>query len=129
VHWQILTKTFIIWDTSQKKKTIPLIRGSDALIQPSIVEGISSTILEAMACKTAIIATNVGGNKEILENNRTGILIKPNSNKELLESILELISNKKKARSLAEESYKEVKHYDWSSVGNQYLKLYKKLLN
>ena len=112
-----------------KEKTIPLIRGSDALIQPSIVEGISSTILEAMACKTAIIATNVGGNKEILENNRTGILIKPNSNKELLESILELVSNKKKARSLAEESYKEVKHYDWSSIGNQYLKLYKKLLN
>jgi len=34
------------------ENTIPLIRGSDALIQPSIVEGISSTILEAMACKT-----------------------------------------------------------------------------
>ena len=71
----------------------------------------------------------MGGNKEILENNKTGILVKPNSNKELLESILELVSNKKKARSLAEESYKEVKHYDWPSVGNQYLKLYKKLLN
>ena len=70
-----------------KEKTIPLIRGSDALIQPSIVEGISSTILEAMACKTAIIATEVGGNKEILENNKTGILIEPDTSEKLLDKI------------------------------------------
>ena len=80
------------------ENTIPLIRGSDALIQPSIVEGISSTILEAMACKTPIIATEVGGNKEILENNKTGILIEPDSYEKFLDKIQELFTDKERAK-------------------------------
>ncbi len=62
-----------------KNKTISLIRGSDILIQPSLHEGISSTILEAMVCKTAIIASDVGGNSELIKNNLNGITIKPNN--------------------------------------------------
>ena len=59
-----------------KNETISLIRGSDILIQPSLIEGVSSTILEAMACKVPIITTNVGGNKEIIEHNKNGIIQK-----------------------------------------------------
>ena len=60
-----------------KENTISLIRGSDILIQPSLKEGISSTILEAMACKTVIIASNVGGNYELIENGVNGIIVEP----------------------------------------------------
>ena len=43
-----------------KQNTIKLIRGSDMIIQPSIMEGgTSSSLLEAIACKTSIIATSV----------------------------------------------------------------------
>ena len=49
-----------------KNDVIPLIRGSFALLQPSFAEGISTTILEAMACKIPIIASNLGGNKELI---------------------------------------------------------------
>jgi len=62
-----------------KEKTISLIRGSDILIQPSLNEGISSTILEAMVSKTLVITTNVGGNKELIINNQTGYLLSLNS--------------------------------------------------
>jgi glycosyltransferase involved in cell wall biosynthesis len=112
----------------QKEKTIPLIRGSDVLVQPSIIEGISSTILEAMACKTPIIATNTGGNKELLENNKTGILVEPNAIENILEKTLDLISNKQKAQGLSEEAFKQVQQYDWSHVGNLYLNIYESLL-
>lgn len=111
-----------------KEKTIPLIRGSDVLIQPSIIEGISSTILEAMACKTPIIATNTGGNKELLENNKTGILVEPDATENILEKTLDLISNKQKAQGLSEEAFKQVQQYDWSHVGNLYLNIYESLL-
>ena len=43
-----------------KQNTISLIRGSDLVIQPSLMEGISSTLLEAMGCGTCILASNVG---------------------------------------------------------------------
>jgi glycosyltransferase involved in cell wall biosynthesis len=111
-----------------KEKTISLIRGSDVLVQPSIIEGISSTILEAMACKTPIIATNTGGNKEVLENNKTGILIELDSAESIIEKTLDLISNKQRAQNLSEEAFKQVQQYDWSHVGNLYLSIYESLL-
>ena len=58
------------------------------VIQPSLMEGISSTLLEAMGCGTCILASNVGGNMEIIENNKTGVLIEPNNAEKLLEKNL-----------------------------------------
>ena len=111
-----------------KEKTIALIRGSNVLVQPSLMEGLSSTILEAMACKIPIVATNVGGNKEILDNNKTGILVRLNSNDEILNEVLDLLSNKKKSNQLVENAFREVQRYDWSNVGSLYLKLYEELI-
>lgn len=111
-----------------KNETISLIRGSDILIQPSLIEGISSTILEAMACKTSVITTNVGGNKEIIENNQNGILIEPNNPQKLLEEILNLFSNPEVKNKLIDSAYTNVQKYDWKNIGKLYLNLYNELL-
>jgi len=111
-----------------KNETISLIRGSDILIQPSLIEGVSSTILEAMACKVPIITTNVGGNKEIIEHNKNGILIEPNDSKKLLDEILNLFNNSKIKNQLVNSAYIDVQKYDWKNVGKLYLNLYDKLL-
>ena len=108
------------------EKTIPLLRGSDVLIQPSLIEGISSTILEAMACKTAIIATDVGGNKELLTNEKTAILVK--NHNDIISSILKLFEDSKIRQTLANNAFQEVQQYDWSIVGKQYFQLYSSLL-
>ena len=108
------------------EKTIPLIRGSEILIQPSLTEGISSTILESIVCKTAIIATNVGGNGEILTNRKTGILVK--NHDEILGSIKDLMINLDFRLLLTDNAFKEIQNYDWSKIGNEYLNIYKKLL-
>ncbi|TLY09066.1 MAG: glycosyltransferase family 4 protein [Thaumarchaeota archaeon] len=102
-------------------------RGSDVLVQPSLIEGISSTLLEAMACKTSIIATKIGGNKEVLEHNKSGILVDPDSN-QMLSEILDLVSNKQKAENLKKEAFIRVHEYDWSYVGILYLGIYESLL-
>ena len=108
-----------------KTKTIELIRGSDILIQPSKVEGLSSTILEAMACKTTVIATEVGGNKEIIENGRTGFLVKQNSSNEIIKQIKELVKNDQITDIITNKAFEKVKKYDWSFIGNMYLDIYK----
>ena len=112
----------------EKGRTISLLRGSDILVQPSLVEGISSTILEAMACKIPIITTSVGGNKELLENNKSGIMIEPNSSQMILDKLLDLFSNTQKAIELREEAFKQVQKYDWTHVGKLYLRIYESLL-
>ena len=109
------------------EQSISLIKGSDVLIQPSLSEGISSTILEAMACKTAVIASNVGGNKELLENNESGILIEPTNHEMFCEKISELISDSELRNKIIISAGNIVKKYDWEIVGKQYLDLYNSL--
>ena len=111
-----------------KEKTISLIRGSKLLIQPSIAEGISSTLLEAMACSTPVIATNIGGNVELFSNN-SGILIEPENPEELLNKIIFLINDEEKLAKISKLALSQVQNYDWSNIGKKYLDLYKKLLN
>lgn len=112
----------------QKNRTIELIRGSDLLVQPSLAEGISSTLLESMACKTPIVATRVGGNEEVLENNKSGILVEPDNPQSMMDKILDLLSDDKKANELREQAFRQVRNYDWSHVGKLYLDIYESLL-
>lgn len=112
-----------------KQNTISLIRGSDLLVQPSLMEGISSTLLEAMGCGTCIITSNVGGNTEIIENDKTGILIEPDNAKKLLDKILDLLAHKEKRSKMTTNGLKTVEKYDWKNVGKLYLDIYERLLN
>ena len=112
-----------------KQNVLSLIRGSDLLIQPSLEEGISSTLLEAMACGTCILGSDIEGISEVIENNKTGLLVEPNNSDELLNKILYLLPKKEKRLSMANEGLERVKKYDWKIVGKLYLNFYESLLN
>ncbi len=72
----------------------------DIYIQPSLLEGCSITLLEAMGTGIPIIASNVGGPKELVIPNETGLLVPPNDPAALKAAILDLIGNRKKAVGL-----------------------------
>ena len=108
------------------EQTIPLIRGSDILIQPSLIEGISTSILEAMACKTAIIATDIRGNNEILTNEKTAILVK--NHNDIIPTVTKLFEYSTIRQTLVDNAFQEVQKYNWSIVGKQYFQLYSSLL-
>ena len=110
------------------QQTISLIKGSDVLVQPSFSEGISTTILESMACKTVIVASNVGGNLELIQDQESGILVEPTNPEIFCEKIIELMSDKSLRNKLSTLSYENVKKYDWNIIGKQYLELYNSLL-
>jgi glycosyltransferase involved in cell wall biosynthesis len=112
-----------------KENTISLIRGSDILIQPSLKEGISSTILESMACNTVVIASNVGGNTELIENSINGIIKDPNDSHSFVEEIITLFDNTELRKSLENQARNTVKKYDWNQVGNLYLNIYEFVLD
>ena len=111
-----------------KQNTISLIRGSDLLVQPSLMEGLSSTLLEAMACKTCVVASDVGGNSEIIDNDDTGMLIKPNNHEELLDKISDLMKNNEKRSKLATAGLKVVEKYNWKRIGRLYLDVYESII-
>ncbi len=112
-----------------KPNVLSLIQSSDLLIQPSLEEGMSSTLLEAMGCGTCILASNIEGISEIVENEKTGVLVEPNNSDELLNKILELVPKKEKRLRMAKEGLEIVKQYDWKRVGKLYLNFYESLLH
>ena len=112
-----------------KENTISLIRGSDILIQPSLKEGISSTILESMACNTVVIASNVGGNIELIENGINGIIKDPNDSDSFVEQIMILLENTELRQSLENQALNTVEKYDWNQVGNLYMSIYESVLD
>jgi glycosyltransferase involved in cell wall biosynthesis len=112
-----------------KENTISLIRGSDILIQPSLKEGISSTILESMACKTPVIVSKIGGNLELIKNHKNGFLMEPDDIQQILKNITLLLLNKKLSKEISENAFKTVKQFDWKIIGDQYLEIYKNIFN
>jgi glycosyltransferase involved in cell wall biosynthesis len=108
-----------------KENTIKLIRGSDILIQPSLMEGgTSSTLLEAMACKTPIIATSVDGNKETIIQMQTAYVVSPKQPLEILDAIIDLLGSSEKQKILSDNAFKLVSNYDWKNIGQKYLEAY-----
>lgn len=67
----------LAWLAGARDDVPELLRGLDAFVLPSLAEGISNTVLEAMATGLPIIATAVGGNIELLEDRSTGRLVPP----------------------------------------------------
>ena len=108
-----------------KENTIKLIRGSDILIQPSLMEGgTSSTILEAMACKTPIIATSVDGNKDTIIHMKTGYVVTSNNPPEIHDAVNYLFNNPEKLEIIINNAYDLVSNYDWEHIGQKYLDVY-----
>ena len=80
------------WLAGERDDVAALMRGFDLFVLPSLAEGISNTLLEAMASGLAVVATEVGGNSELLENGRCGSLVAPDDPIAMAQAILGYIT-------------------------------------
>lgn len=62
----------LAWFAGERADVVPLLQGLDCFVLPSLAEGVSNTVLEAMACALPIVATRVGANADLVEENVTG---------------------------------------------------------
>ena len=82
-----------------------------------------------MGCGTCILASNIEGISEVVQNGKTGVLVEPNNSNALLNEILDLLQKKEKRLRMANEGLEIVKQYDWQEVGKLYLNFYESILN
>ena len=76
------------WFAGERADIPDIMRGLDCFALPSLAEGVSNTILEAMASRLPIVATRVGGNAELVESGMTGLLVPAASADALADALL-----------------------------------------
>ncbi|MCP4975818.1 MAG: glycosyltransferase family 4 protein, partial [Maribacter sp.] len=91
--------------TGHRNDAIQVMNAMDIIVQASIEpDPYPNVVIEAMAVGKPIIATNIGGPPEMIDNNKTGILVPPNDPSILTEKICELLNNKEFRHSMGEEA-------------------------
>jgi glycosyltransferase involved in cell wall biosynthesis len=103
----------------------------DVFVLPSIVdsrgdtEGLGVVLLEALAYKKPLVATDVGGIGDVIKNERTGLLVPQKDPGALSHAILRLLRNKELARRLGDEGYQYAREYfSWDRILSKLESLY-----
>ncbi len=90
----------LAWLPGERADVPTVMRGLDAFVLPSLAEGISNTILEAMACGLPVIATDVGGNAELVRHGQTGLVIPPDDVQAMAQALCILANQPQEARRM-----------------------------
>jgi glycogen synthase len=139
------TRTNIIWIDKMldKKEVIQLYSHADVFCCPSIYEPFGIINIEAMACETAVVASAVGGIKEVVVEGETGLLIpleqqqsapfepvNPDQfSRDLAEACNKVIANKELRETMAKNGRKRVEEFfDWTAIAKQTEAIYKNLI-
>ena len=103
---------------------------SDVLILPSREEGVGRVILESMAMKLPVIASNIGGIPLVIEDAKDGILFEPEDINELKRHILFLINNKSFSDNITNNAHQKfIDNYEYEVSMKMFLNMYKSILN
>ena len=89
-------------------KVLDLIQSADIFVLNSIYEGMPHVVIEAMACRTPIIATNIRGTDEVVTDGETGLSVSPDNGEELKDKIILLLKDEDMKNKLVENAYKYV---------------------
>ncbi len=102
---------------------------ADLAVFPSVYEPFGIVALEAMATKTPVIVSDIGGFAEFVEHGINGYKVIPGNSQSLVDLITYLLVNKKEANKIAENGYKLVKgKYNWEQIAAKTLRLYQDVL-
>ena len=112
--------TDLPWD-----ETMKILKASQMLVVPSRTESIPQVIKEAFYLKVPVIATNVGGNPELVTHQKTGILVPPEDPEKLMIAINNLLDNEEARKNFANNAFEFInKNFSWDVLLEKYTNLY-----
>jgi len=97
---------------------------AEAVVMPSHYESFGMVALEAMACGTPVIASEVGGLAYLIQDGITGFHVPANDPEELAGKINLILNNEKLRREMSQFALEYAQNYSWSNIAEQILQLY-----
>lgn len=101
-----------------------LLAASDYFALPSLWEGLSMALIEAMASGLSIVATAVSGTLQVITPNETGLLVTPGDVQQLRDGIRQLLSNPALARALGASAQRSVENFSAKKQAEEHIDLY-----
>lgn len=98
---------------------------SDIFVLPSLKEGLGVVLLEAMACGTPVIGSNIGGIRDIIVDGQNGSFIEPGNSNNIAEKIIWILSNQEIRDTFSENGLKTVRErFSWDIVTEKFSNTY-----
>jgi glycosyltransferase involved in cell wall biosynthesis len=104
-----------------------VLAGADILVNPSYGEGLPTSVLEGGAMGLPVVATDVGGTCEVIDDKKNGFLVEAGDVKSLRECIIRLKDSKLREKFGRELQKKVRKTFDWDIIANKFERVLKSL--
>lgn len=118
-----------VWLAGARDDVAAILRGLDCFVLPSIAEGVSNTILEAMASGLPVVATGVGGNPELIDDGVSGRLVPAGDDDALAAVLLDCMRDGPRAQRLGRAARLTVeRRFSLDRMAADYAGLYERLL-
>jgi starch synthase len=124
------TRSGVIWIEGMlnRHEVIQLLSHATAFVCPSLYEPLGIVNLEAMACGSAVVASNVGGIPEVVADGETGLLVQPDEPEALADALNALARDPERAEAMGEAGrQRAISEFDWTSIALQTAKLYQEV--
>jgi sugar transferase (PEP-CTERM/EpsH1 system associated) len=119
----------LAWMPGERGDIPAVLRGLDCFVLPSLAEGISNTILEAMSAGLPVIATDVGGNRELVDAGHTGEIVPANDPHALAARMLAYVREPAAGRAAGRAGRERVeREFSLEAMVRRYRSLYDRLL-
>lgn len=107
-----------------RKDIYELLELSDVFVFPSYREGLSKALMEAMAMGKPLIASDIRGNRDLIDDNKGGILFDPTDSDQLLQSIMKMLEDGIFIKSASIYNKGKIKQFSLEKVLNEMYKIY-----
>lgn len=112
-----------------EKELISYYNQADLTLLPSLIENLPYIAMESLACGTPVLAYNVGGNSDLVKNNKTGFLIEPYDHQAFGLKIEELISHDSNVNKLSQNISKFAQNnFSYQQIAKKHINFYHKIL-
>ena len=120
----------LAWLPGERSDVPDIMRGLQCFALPSLAEGVSNTILEAMACALPVIGTRVGGNPELVRHGHTGEIVPASDPQAMANSIVRLAEAPHSAAAMGRAARADVEaKFSLLAMVSAYQRLYTQQLN
>ncbi|MDO9085714.1 MAG: glycosyltransferase [Anaerolineaceae bacterium] len=126
---ELKIENFVIFLGKQDQQMLPYYySAAEVVVMPSHYESFGMVALEAMACGTPVVASQVGGLAFLVRDGETGFVVPGNDIQSLANRLMELIKDKELGNKLGKKSTEYAQMYAWETISTKMIEVYNQIL-